>query len=122
MHTFLIALAGFFVLAAVIYLVFGLPMQLLHKRKDRVIARREFGKMQHTTTVGQERTRIAVEKAFGNVLQNQQLAPPVQQNQQPAAPARSLSTRLAQLDEAMQAGLITQQDYAKKRAEIIDSA
>jgi Short C-terminal domain len=33
-----------------------------------------------------------------------------------------LSTRLAQLDDALQAGLITQQDYDKKRADIIASA
>lgn len=39
----------------------------------------------------------------------------------PTALLPSLSTRLTQLDDALQAGLITQQDYDKKRAEIIAS-
>jgi hypothetical protein len=39
----------------------------------------------------------------------------------PNSPPSSLSTRLAQLDEALRAGLITQQDYDKKRADIIAS-
>lgn len=45
-----------------------------------------------------------------------------QQNQLPGAPSPSLSTRLMELDEALRAGLITQQDYEKKRADIIGAA
>jgi hypothetical protein len=45
-----------------------------------------------------------------------------QQNQLPAVPPPSLYTRLAELDEALRAGLITQQDYEKRRANIIASA
>jgi hypothetical protein len=44
-----------------------------------------------------------------------------QQNQRPAG-APSLSARLTQLDEALHQGLITQQVYDKKRADIIASA
>jgi hypothetical protein len=40
----------------------------------------------------------------------------------PTAPLPSLSTRLTHLDDALQAGLITQQDFDKKRADIIASA
>jgi hypothetical protein len=50
-----------------------------------------------------------------NALRNAQQNPP------PAAPA-SLSARLAQLDDALQAGLITRQIYEKKRSDIIASA
>ena len=44
-----------------------------------------------------------------------------QQNQPPAVPPPSLSTRLAQLDDALKAGQLTQQEYAKARAAIIAS-
>jgi hypothetical protein len=74
-------------------------------------AQKNWDNIPNTTTEAQERTRIAMEQALRNT---QQQAPP-------AAPP-SLSTRLTQLDDALHAGLITQQDYAQKRAEIIASA
>lgn len=46
----------------------------------------------------------------------------VQQSQPPATPQPSLSSRLAQLDEALQQGHITRQIYEQKRADIIASA
>jgi hypothetical protein len=49
-------------------------------------------------------------------------APPVAPPAPPAAPPAvppSLSTQLTDLNDALQAGLITEQEYAKKRADIV---
>ena len=97
----LIGLIGIFFVGPIV--VFGFIAPRLERK-------RRFREIPHTTTVGQERTRIAMEDAIRNTQQN----PP------PAAP-RSLSTRLAELDEALRAGQITQQDYAKARAAILAS-
>jgi hypothetical protein len=61
-----------------------------------------------------------MEAALRNTQQYQPPFPATQQYQPP--PPASLTTRLTQLDEALRAGLITQQDYDKKRADIIASA
>jgi hypothetical protein len=45
-------------------------------------------------------------------------APPVAPPAPPAVPP-SLSTQLTDLNDALQAGLITEQEYAKKRADIV---
>jgi hypothetical protein len=74
--------------------------------------RRRLKAIPHTVTEGELRTQKAMEAALRNT----------QQNQPPAAGPASLSTRLTQLDEALRAGLISQQDYDKKRADIIASA
>jgi hypothetical protein len=73
--------------------------------------RKRFERIPQTTTEAQERTRIAMRDALAEV----------QQNQPPATAPASLSARLAQLDDALQQGLITPQDHAKKRADIIAS-
>ena len=102
----IVLIVGFFVL-------FGLVVQLLSNHGDRVRSRKyadKWEKNKDVETRGQYKNRMTMEAALRNT----------QQNQPPAAP--SLSTRLAQLDEALQSGLITQQDYAKKRADIIASA
>jgi hypothetical protein len=64
------------------------------------------------TTPGEVHTQKAMRGAVEDVLGN------MQQNRPPP----SLSTRLAQLDAALQAGHINQQEHAKKRADIIGSA
>jgi hypothetical protein len=71
--------------------------------------------IRHSVTPGQARTQIAMEQAFRSVPRQ---APP--QASSPATPP-SLSARLAALDEAMQAGHLTQEEYATARAAIIAS-
>jgi hypothetical protein len=73
--------------------------------------RKRFERIPHTVTEGELRTQKAMEGALRNAQQNQ-----------PPAGAPSLSARLTQLDEALHQGLITQQVYDKKRADIIASA
>jgi hypothetical protein len=94
---------------------FWLLSHFLRKRADVVdkrAAQKRWENIPNTTTEGQERTRIAVRDALAEVQQNQPA---------PAAPP-SLSSRLAQLDEALQQGHITRQVYEQKRADIIASA
>jgi hypothetical protein len=93
---------------------FWLLSHFLRKRADVVnkrAAQKRRENIPNTTTEAQERTRIAMLDALKQA----------QQNAPAAAPPPSLSTRLTQLDEALQAGLITQQDYDKKRADVIAS-
>jgi hypothetical protein len=70
------------------------------KRQD------ELRRAARETTPGEVRTRKAMKGAIEDVLGN----------------APSLSNRLAQLEAALQAGHINQEEYAKKRADIIASA
>jgi hypothetical protein len=86
----------------------------------RLARRRRFKAIPHTVTEGELRTQKAMEAALRNTQQYQPPFPATQQYQPP--PPASLTTRLTQLDEALRAGLITQQDYDKKRADIIASA
>ena len=99
----IIVLLGFVV-------VFG-PFILLATWSTKRQARRRFAQIPNTQTEAEIRTQKAMEAALRNTRQQ---APP-------AAPA-SLASRLTQLDDALKAGLITQQDHAKKRADIIASA
>jgi hypothetical protein len=97
---FIFMISWFFVLPVLAFII-----------GPRLAKRRRFKAIPHTVTEGELRTQKAMEAALRNT----------QQNQPPAAAPPSLSTRLTQLDDALQVGLITQQDYAKKRAEIIAS-
>lgn len=95
--------------------LFGFVVQKLSNHGDRVRSRKyakEWEKNKDVETRGQYKNRMTMEAALRNT----------QQNQPPAAPPPSLSSRLAQLDEALQQGQITRQDYDKKRADIIASA
>ncbi len=92
----------------------GIVVQLLHnrtKRKQRSKWAKEWEKNKDVETRGQYKNRMTMEAALRNT----------QQNQPPPAPPPSLSTRLAQLDSAMQAGQLTEQEYAKARAAILAS-
>jgi hypothetical protein len=64
--------------------------------------------------------------AYGKVLNKELDKDAARRNRQhpqaPPAAMSGLSTQLAQLNDALQAGLITQQEYAKKRADVIASA
>jgi uncharacterized protein YpmS len=84
---------------------------VVREREKAEQAKKKWENIPNTTTEAQERTRMAVEGALRNTQQN---APP--------AARRSLSTRLAELDDALRAGQITEQDHAKARADIIASA
>lgn len=95
----------------VLLLVFVVFPSMLFTWAAKRGQRKRFERIPHTTTIAQERTRIAMEEALRNT----------QQNQQPAATAPSFSARLTDLNDALQAGLITQQEYAKKRADILGS-
>ena len=97
---FIFMISWFFVLPVLAFII-----------GPRLAKRRRLKAIPHTVTEGELRTQKAMEAALRNT----------QQNQPPAAPRPSLSTRLTQLDDALRAGLITQQDYGKKRAEIIAS-
>jgi len=105
--TFGLLAAGF-----VLFLVFfGGSIQLLAnctKRKEQRKSAKEWEKTKDLETRGQYRDRMTMEAAIRNT---QQKAPP-------AGPPPSLSTQLADLNNALQAGLITGED-AKKRANII---
>ena len=90
---------------------FLVVLGLLGHWSDKAGARRRFKEIPHTTTVAQERTRIAMEEAIRNTQQN----PPS------AAPPATLSARLSQLDDALKAGQISQQEYAAARAAILAS-
>jgi hypothetical protein len=93
--------------------LFGFVVQKLSNHGDRVRSRKaakEWEKTKDIETRGQYRDRMTMEAALRNT---QQSAPP--------ATPTSLSTRLAQLDAAMQAGQINQQEYAKARAAILAS-
>jgi hypothetical protein len=109
---------GLFILVMVSIVVFRVVVDRKVKRasarraqQKEADAQKRWENIPNTTTEAQERTRLAMEDALRNVQQNQ-----------PHAAPPSLSSRLTQLDEALRAGLITQQDYDKKRADIIASA
>jgi hypothetical protein len=110
---FLYGFIGIFVLWGILYLIFGLPAQLLSNHADRVRSRKaakEWERTKDVETRGQYRDRMTMEAALRNTQQNA-----------PSGTPASLSTRLAQLDAAMQAGQINQQEYAKARAAILAS-
>lgn len=77
-------------------------------RRNAEDAQKRWDNIPSTTTEAQERTRIAIEDALRNTQRN-------------ASPPPSLTTRLAELDAALQAGQISQQEYAKARAAILAS-
>jgi hypothetical protein len=120
-HTVLAATTDNFhavlLLGGLIFIFFVGPV-LAFTFGPRFAARRRLKAIPHTVTEGELRTQKAMEAALRNT---QQYQPPATQQYQPPPPA-SLSSRLTQLDEALRAGLITQQDYDKKRADIIASA
>jgi hypothetical protein len=128
-HTVLAATTDNFhavlLLGGLIFIFFVGPV-LAFTFGPRFAARRRLKAIPHTVTEGELRTQKAMEAALRNTQQyqppaTQQYQPPATQQYQPPPPA-SLSSRLTQLDEALRAGLITQQDYDKKRADIIASA
>jgi cell division protein FtsL len=95
----------------VIIAPFWLLSHFLRKRADVVekrAAQKRWENIPNTKTEAQERTRIAMVEALNQAQQNK-----------PHAAPPSLSTQLADLNEALQSGLITQEEYAKKRASII---
>jgi hypothetical protein len=106
------AVAGLvFIVSSPLWL--GIVVQLLHNRTKRKKQRKsaeEWERSKNVETRGQYRDRMTMEAALRNT----------QQNAPPAVPP-SLSTRLAQLDAAMKAGQVTQQEYAKARAAILAS-
>jgi len=104
-------MSGFIIIVGLI-LGFAVFIGMLSSISGRIGKRKRFNRIPHTVTEGELRTQKAMEAALRNTQQKQPA---------PASPA-SLSTRLRQLDEALRAGLITQQDYDKKRADIIASA